>query len=164
MAHLTLTLSLTLTLTRRSSAPQLPSEPHGHHNGHPATSTPIHPASPASGGLAVEGGHAGRGVISCGGHGSGSGAPLGCDASGVAGYPPSRGVDGYPPSRQVAIALVDYVSQNKEELSFQRGDTIRDISTDAAAPEASSQVDTWLRGELRGRTGLIPVQSRAARP
>ena len=56
----------------------------------------------------------------------------------------------------MAIALVDYVSQNKEELSFQRGDTIRDISTaDADAPEASSQVDTWLRGELRGRTGLI---------
>jgi hypothetical protein len=28
----------------------------------------------------------------------------------------------------VAIALVDYVSQNKEELSFKRGDTIRDIT------------------------------------
>ena len=116
-------LALRPQLARRSSAaplpagylPQQPSEPHGHHNGLPATSTPAHPAagSPASmsagyhppGGVAVEGGgHAGRGVISSGGHGSGSGAALGSDASGVAGYPPSRAVDGYPPSRQVAIA------------------------------------------------------------
>ena len=65
-------------------------------------------------------------------HASGSGcsAPLGQVGSdgGGAGGPPARQVAGYHPSRQVAIALVDYVPQNKEELSFKRGDTIRDIT------------------------------------
>ena len=100
-------LALRPQLARRSSAPQLPagyppqlpagylpqlptpSEPHGHHNGHPATSTPAHPTShpathpatspttlPGSGGSAVDAGHGGRGVISSGGLGSGSGAPV----------------------------------------------------------------------------------------
>lgn len=67
----------------------------------------------------------------------------------------SSGV-GRAPTRAVAIALIDYVSQNHWELSFKRGDTIRDVQPARALPtESASLEDGWLRGELRGRSGVI---------
>ena len=63
---------------------------------------------------------------------------------------------GRAPTRAVAIALIDYVSQNQWELSFKRGDTIRDVQPARALPtESASLEDGWLRGELRGRSGVI---------
>ena len=59
--------------------------------------------------------------------------------------------------RRVAVTLVDYVPEKLAELSFKRGDTIRDVV--AAWPRGGEpgarEGEEWWRGKLRGREGIF---------
>ena len=80
--------------------------------------------------------------------------------------PPSGATAGAHAAARVAVALVDHVGQAYEELSFKRGDTIRDVEPSAAIPASPasplaslaslSAADGGLwRGTLRGRSGYF---------
>lgn len=53
-----------------------------------------------------------------------------------------------PAPQRTAVALYDYNSGVADDLVFKSGDVI------AITEEVSSE---WLRGQLQGRTGLVPI-------
>ena len=117
------------------------------------------PATPPSGaGAAVAAASAAASAALCtpGGTAAASAASSASEAAGSGEFPAVR---------RVAIALLDYIGQAHDELTFKRGDTIRDVVPASAvlparsphsplAERGAGEGGLW-SGSLRGRHGFF---------